>query len=159
MPMKAAFSNIIKEIVLPMENAFCFNNTTESIGYAAMYMKLYEAASQAKTNAIDNNLIVEPLLNSSYYVSNAAAPRSLLMAHRDLVRSLFRFQDKIVQQAIDNINEALTPFNGTYHGRNFSIVTVHVRRTDYTGYIKGKFNLTQLDELYFTRAFKFYKTR
>ncbi|MPC83715.1 Galactoside 2-alpha-L-fucosyltransferase 1 [Portunus trituberculatus] len=121
-------------------------------------MELYTAASQARAKATDNN-IREPLLNASYYVRNNPGPRSLLMAHRDLIRSLLVFREEIVNQAIDNINQALSTFNATYHRRSFSVVTVHVRRTDYTGYIGRKFNLMQLDELYFKKAFEFYKER
>ncbi|KAK8376242.1 hypothetical protein O3P69_008740 [Scylla paramamosain] len=121
-------------------------------------MKLYTAAAQARARAVDNN-IKEQLLNASYYVFNNPGPRSLLMAHRDLIRSLLTFRDEIVNKAIENIDQALSSFNATYRQRNFPVVTVHVRRTDYTGYIKGKFKLTQLDELYFERAFEFYKER
>lgn len=148
---------IFKNITLPVQNT-CFTNQTENVKFVTIYMKLYMAASQARARAIDNN-IREPLINTSYYVSNNPGPRSLLMAHRDLIRSLLVFQDYIINKAIDNINQALSPFNATYHRRSFSVVTVHARRTDYTGYIKGKFNLAQLDELYFNNAFEFYKER
>ncbi|KAK8375315.1 hypothetical protein O3P69_008294 [Scylla paramamosain] len=121
-------------------------------------MKLYTTAAQARARAVDNN-IKEQLLNASYYVFDNPAPRSILMAHRDLIRSLLTFRDEIVNKAIENIDQALSLFNATYRQRNFPVVTVHVRRTDYTGYIKRNYNLTQLDELYFERAFEFYKER
>ncbi|XP_045112462.1 monocarboxylate transporter 2-like isoform X2 [Portunus trituberculatus] len=150
-------STIFKNITLPAQNT-CFTNQTEKVKFVTVYMELYTAASQARAKATDNN-IREPLLNASYYVRNNPGPRSLLMAHRDLIRSLLVFREEIVNQAIDNINQALSTFNATYHRRSFSVVTVHVRRTDYTGYIGRKFNLMQLDELYFKKAFEFYKER
>ena len=147
-PMKDWLGRYMKNIVLPLQDSICFTNRTESIKYDTMYMKLYKAALRANTNAVDNT-VIEPLINVSYYVYNNPGPRGLLMAHRDLVRSLFTFRDEVVKQAVHNIDEALKAFNVAYYNRNFSVVTVHVRR----------FKLTQLDDFYFRGAFAFYKTR
>ncbi|KAK8380173.1 hypothetical protein O3P69_016663 [Scylla paramamosain] len=156
--MNATLSKIIKNIVLPVHDSNCFTRKTKRISYEDLCKKLYTTASQVRANT-SKTVITEPLLHTSFYVYTNPAPRDLLSAHRALVQSLFKFRDEVVKAAIKNIDAALKPFNATYYERDFSIITVHVRRTDYTWFIKHKYNLSQLDELYFTRAFQFYRER
>lgn len=157
--MQNNLQGVMKDISLPTHEAGCFPSNTTNLRYDAMYMKLYTAAKEARLGTTNKNLITTPLLNQSYYVFNNPGPRALLMDHRDLLRSILRFKDEIISKAIGNIDKAIKPYNATYYRRDFPIVTVHVRRSDYTGYIRGKYNLTQLDEVYFKRAFDFYKER
>ncbi|XP_050722693.1 galactoside alpha-(1,2)-fucosyltransferase 1-like [Eriocheir sinensis] len=157
--MQSNLRGVMKDISLPAHEAGCFPSNTTNLRYDAMYMKLYTAAKEARLGTTNKNLITTPLLNQSYYVFNNPGPRALLMDHRDLLRSILRFKDEVISKAIGNIDKAIKPYNATYYRRDFPIVTVHVRRSDYTGYIRGKFNLTQLDEVYFKRAFDFYKKR
>lgn len=158
--MSNSLGKIFKNIDLPIHDGSCFTKRMKFIKYDNLFKKLYTAASRASVNTRNKNFITEPLLNgSSYYVYDYPHPRKLIFAHRDLFRSLFKLRYSVVRNAIQNIDKALKPFNATYYKRNFNIVTVHVRRTDFTGFIRKAFNMTQVDKLYFTRAFQFFKKR
>lgn len=157
--MRSNLQRVMKDIFLPTHESGCFPSSTTNLTYEAMLMKLYTAAKEARLRVTDKNLITTPLLNQSYYLFDYPAPRDLLMDHRDLVRSILRFKDEVISKAIGNIDKAIKPYNATYYRRDFPIVTVHFRRSDYTDYIKMQYNMTQLDEVYFKRAFDFYKKR
>lgn len=152
--LNTSFANI----VMPHKKQGCFVGNPKGISYMGLYDKLYKAAAQVWTNTT-SNLITESLLDDSYYVGDYPEPRDLFLEHRKLLHSIFKFRDEVKENAIQNINNALQRFNATYHKRNFPIVTVHVRRTDYKRHMKIIHNLTQLGTLYFTNAFEFYKKR
>ncbi|XP_063852859.1 galactoside alpha-(1,2)-fucosyltransferase 1-like isoform X2 [Scylla paramamosain] len=156
--MHATLDKFFKNIVMPIKNPSCFMGKAKSISYMDLYDKLYRAAAQAWTNTT-SSVIKEPLLDTSYHVYDYPGPRDLFLEHRKLTHTLFKFRDEVMKNAVQNINNALMSFNATYHQRDFPIVTVHVRRTDYEGHMKMLFNLTQLGKLYYTNAFEFYKKR
>ncbi|KAK8379531.1 hypothetical protein O3P69_019457 [Scylla paramamosain] len=156
--MHATLDKFFKNIVMPIKNPSCFVGKAKSISYMDLYDKLYRAAAQAWTNTT-SSVIKERLLDTSYHVYDYPGPRDLFLEHRKLIHTLFKFRDEVMKNAVQNINNALMSFNATYHQRDFPIVTVHVRRTDYEGHMKMLFNLTQLGKLYYTNAFEFYKKR
>ena len=149
---------IFKNIAIPLKEPACFVGDAKKISYMGLYDKLYRAAVRVWTNTT-SNLITKPLLDTSYHIYDHPAPRDLFLPHRKLIHTLLKFRDEIIENAVRNINNALRSFNATYHQRTFPIVTVHVRRTDYQYHMKYMFNLTQLDKVYYTNAFEFYKKR
>ncbi|XP_045109658.1 galactoside 2-alpha-L-fucosyltransferase SEC1-like [Portunus trituberculatus] len=156
--MYTTLDKIFKNITLPIKKLGCFKHKPKEITYLELYDKLYRTAAQVRSNT-SSNLITEPLLKTSYHIKDYPGPRDLFLEHRKLIQSLFKFRDKVLENATRNINNALKSFNATYHQRDFPIVTVHVRRTDYTRHLKNRMNLTQLDKLYYNNAFEFYKKR
>ncbi|XP_063852770.1 galactoside alpha-(1,2)-fucosyltransferase 1-like isoform X2 [Scylla paramamosain] len=156
--MHENLNKIFKNIVVPVTNTSCFLGNTKSHSFMQLYDKLYRAAARVWTNST-SNIITEPLLDDIYYVSDYPEPRDLFLEHRKLIHTLFKFRDEVMKNAVQNINNALRSFNATYHQRDFPIVTVHVRRTDYERHLKIIHNLTQLGKLYYTNAFEFYKKR
>ncbi|MPC60295.1 Galactoside 2-alpha-L-fucosyltransferase 1 [Portunus trituberculatus] len=156
--MHTTLDKIFKNIDIPVKKPDCFVGKAKSTTYKSLYDKLYRAEATAQ-NTIISNIITEPLLDTPYHIYSYAAPRDLLLEYRKLIHSLFIFRDEVRQNAIRNIDTALRSFNATYHHRDFPIVTVHVRRTDYTKHLKNRINLTQLDKVYYTNAFEFYKKR
>ncbi|MPC65421.1 Galactoside 2-alpha-L-fucosyltransferase 1 [Portunus trituberculatus] len=156
--MHTTLDKIFKNIDIPVKKPDCFVGDARGTTYTSLYDKLYRAEATAQ-NTITSNIIIESLLDTPYHIYNFPAPRDLLLEHRNLIHSLFNFRDEVKQNAIRNIDNVLRSFNATYHHRDFPIVTVHVRRTDYERHLKNRFNLTQLDKLYFINAFEFYKKR
>ncbi|XP_045108933.1 galactoside alpha-(1,2)-fucosyltransferase 2-like isoform X2 [Portunus trituberculatus] len=156
--MYTTLDKIFKNIVTPVKKPACFVGKPKGISYMGLYDKLYRTAAQVLSNT-SSSFIPEPLLNTSYHIYDYPRPQDLLLEHRKLIQSLFKFRDEVMENAILNINNALRSFNATYHHRDFPIVTVHVRRTDYEKHMKNLFNLTQLNKHYYTNAFKFYKKR
>ncbi|XP_063852854.1 galactoside alpha-(1,2)-fucosyltransferase 1-like isoform X1 [Scylla paramamosain] len=156
--MHATLDKFFKSIVMPVRKPSCFVGKVKSISYMDLYDKLYRAEARAWTNTT-SSVIIEPLLDTSYHVYDFPEPRDLFLEHRKLIHTLFKFRDEVMKNAVQNINNALKSFNATYHQRDFPIVTVHVRRTDYEGHLKMLYKLTQLGKLYYTNAFEFYKKR
>ncbi|XP_063853060.1 galactoside alpha-(1,2)-fucosyltransferase 1-like isoform X2 [Scylla paramamosain] len=156
--MHATLDIFFKNIVTPVKNPSCFVGKAKRISYMGLYDKLYRAAARAWINT-NSSVIIEPLLDTSYHIHDFPEPRDLFLEHRKLIHTLFKFRDEVMKNAVQNINNALKSFNATYHQRDFPIVTVHVRRTDYEKHMKKLFNLTQLGKLYYTNAFEFYKKR
>ena len=90
--------------------------------YEAVYRILHAAAEEArkKTEAAaaaadhkeekdqDTTFIPRPILKRSYHVSNQPCPRSLMMAHRDLIHRTLTFRDEVLQRARDKIDQAIT---------------------------------------------------
>ena len=152
--MKNKLTSIFKNVELPLEKLQCFSRLKgqKHIRYAELYMKLYNW-TQAEGN------ITNPIHNATYYVNDYPNPRPLMLAYRDLIRSLFILKNELVKQAIRNIDKGLKAFNATYYTRNIPIVTVHVRRTDYLRHLMYFFKMKPLGDLYFKNAFQFYRER
>ncbi|XP_071531138.1 galactoside alpha-(1,2)-fucosyltransferase 1-like [Panulirus ornatus] len=156
--MNATLSRILRTMMLPVQDPSCFPKGPKWIHFRNLYKMLYKAANDARARA-PQSVVTEPLLKRSYFVYNNPCPRDLFMAHRGLIRRLLTFKEELLQRARDNINQALRRLNKKYKREQVTLITVHVRRGDYTNYIHVKFNLTQLDEVYFNRAFDFYRKK
>ena len=153
--MKNDLTSIFKNVELPLEGLRCFsrsNGHIKHIKYAELYIKLYNW-----TRAEGN--ITDPIHNTTYYVYDYPNPRVLLLAYRDLIRSIFIFKDELVEQAIKNIDKGLKAFSATYYSRSIPIVTAHIRRTDYQGHLMYLFKMKTLGDWYFKNAFQFYRER
>ncbi|XP_066970297.1 galactoside alpha-(1,2)-fucosyltransferase 2-like [Macrobrachium rosenbergii] len=153
--MKSTLSLYFKNISLPVQDFKCFTRNTKRIMYDNLYNMLHtKALEHFKRRDKGANM---NLLNESYYIFHHPCPREVITAHRSLVRKVLTFQDDIMKKAKRNIKKALKYKNRSWH--NSTLVTVHVRRRDYTRYIMKHYNLTQLDEVYFQRAFNFFRKR
>ncbi|XP_064092505.1 galactoside alpha-(1,2)-fucosyltransferase 2-like [Macrobrachium nipponense] len=153
--MKSTLSLFFKNISLPVQDFKCFTRNTKRIMYDDLYNMLHtEALEHFKRRDKGANM---NLLNESYYIFHHPCPRDVITAHRSLVREVLTFQDDVMKRAKRNVKRALKYKNRSWH--NSTLVTVHVRRRDYTRYMMKHYNLTQLDEVYFQRAFNFFRKR
>ncbi|XP_071531140.1 uncharacterized protein [Panulirus ornatus] len=156
--MNTTMSLILENVTLPVQDPSCFTKDTKRIFYHDLYRMLYQVAQDARARSTQE-VVTDPLLKRSYYVFNHPCPRDLIMAHRGLVRRLLTFKEELLQRARDSINQALRRLNKKYKREQVTLITVHVRRGDYTNYIRTHYNLTQLDEVYFNRAFDYYRRK
>ncbi|XP_068211164.1 galactoside alpha-(1,2)-fucosyltransferase 1-like [Palaemon carinicauda] len=151
--MKTILSQFFKNIPLPVQDFKCFTRKTKRIMYDDLYKTLHtKAVEHAKEldKAVNLNLLKE-----SYYIFHHPCPREVITAHRNLMHEVLAFHDDVRNKAKRSIKKALRYINRSWE--NSTLVTVHVRRRDYTQYIKKHYNLTQLDEVYFQRAFDFFR--
>ncbi|XP_042210108.1 galactoside alpha-(1,2)-fucosyltransferase 1-like [Homarus americanus] len=156
--MHENLSLIMKSVTVPVQDSKCFTKHTESILYGNLYNMLYKAADDARAQGTQD-LISEPLLKNSYYVSDHPCPRDLILAHRDVLHDVLAFKEDLLERARDNINNVIKSVNKTYIRENVTLITVHVRRGDYTRYLRKHYGLTQIDELYYKHAFDYYRRR
>ncbi|KAK3896156.1 hypothetical protein Pcinc_000176 [Petrolisthes cinctipes] len=159
--MQTTLSTSFEGIDLPVQDFQCFTKKTERIKYHILHTLLYgqvlKVVQQRDRNTSAHAIASKPtLMDRSYYVYHHPCPRDLLMTHRDLARRLLVFKPWVIARAQTNLKKALLGL-GVTRREDVTVVTVHVRRGDYTRYISKHYNLTQLDNVYFQRAFDFYR--
>ena len=152
--MKSTLSLFFNDISLPVQDFKCFTKQTRRIMYNDLYFMLHSKALQITERG---DVFNPNLLDDSYYIFHHPCPRELITEYRDLVRKVLSFKNDILIKAKRNINRALRYINRTW--RNSTLVTVHVRRRDYTRYLMKHYNLSQLNEVYFERAFNYYRNK
>ncbi|XP_069165910.1 galactoside alpha-(1,2)-fucosyltransferase 1 isoform X3 [Procambarus clarkii] len=148
---------IFPKLSLPVEDPKCFHGTPSRDNFSALYRNLSVRNSASGRNLVDSKL--HPyLLSESVYIYNYPCPWNLLLPLRDQLRQELVFHDAILNKAKMHLNHAVKSLlnNAT---KNITIITVHVRRTDYLNYIKVNYKLKPLKKTYFQRAFKFFRNR
>ena len=82
-------------------------------------------------------------------------PTSVSLFHRlqHYIKKEFKFKPTILQSAQKKLSELL---NGR---RNFILVGVHVRRTDYQQFLEGRFNAQLVGASYFSRAMEYFRKK
>ncbi|KAK4307693.1 hypothetical protein Pmani_020560 [Petrolisthes manimaculis] len=169
--MQTTLTTSFEGIDLPVQDFQCFTKNTHRIKYHLLHTLLYgqvlkvvQQRGNNNNNDDDNNndssahaTTSKPtLMDRSYYVYHHPCPRDLLMTHRDMARRLLVFKPWVIARAQANMKKALLGL-GVTRREEVTVVTVHVRRGDYTRYISRHYNLTQLDSVYFQGAFDFYR--
>ncbi|XP_063609357.1 galactoside 2-alpha-L-fucosyltransferase SEC1-like [Penaeus indicus] len=155
--MKEVLSWYFVNVSLPIQDPECFTKDTLRITFDDLYLLLQSRAS-SKSSGI-GGVVRTRLMDRSYYIYHHPCPRDVIMAHRNLVRSVLAFKEEVLTQARSNLQEALHRIRWPFPRDNTTVVSVHVRRRDYTTYILKHYNLTQLDETYFRRAFQHFRDR
>ncbi|ROT82341.1 Galactoside 2-alpha-L-fucosyltransferase 2 [Penaeus vannamei] len=153
--MKEVLSWYFVNVSLPIQDPECFTKDTLRITYDDLYLLLQSRAASSKSSGV----VRTRLMGRSYYIYHHPCPRDVIMAHRSLVRGVLAFREEVLAQARSNLQEALGRIQWPFPLDNTTVVSVHVRRRDYTAYILKHYNLTQLDEAYFRRAFQFFRDR
>nr|XP_045602559.1 galactoside alpha-(1,2)-fucosyltransferase 1-like [Procambarus clarkii] len=155
--MNKNLREIFPKLSLPVEDPKCFHGTTSKDNFSTLYKKLSVQNSANGRALVDSKLPPYPL-SESVYIDDNPCPWYILLPLRDQLRRELVFHDTILNKAKQQLNHAVKSLlnNAT---KNITIITVHVRRTDYLNYIKVNYKLTPLKKNYFQRAFKFFRHR
>ncbi|XP_042232473.1 galactoside alpha-(1,2)-fucosyltransferase 1-like [Homarus americanus] len=153
--LQKPLEKIFFKLDLPGEDPECFPRYTRSIRFTDLYRKL--VAESRKVVLSDEQPTHYPL-KETVYVKDNPCPPDMLFPFRDQFRQELVFKKELTDKARQKIDEGIKAL-GIYTNKNITKVTVHVRRTDYIGYIKSRFQLTPLDKLYFQRAFDFFRKK
>ncbi|XP_050294031.1 galactoside 2-alpha-L-fucosyltransferase SEC1-like [Anthonomus grandis grandis] len=81
-------------------------------------------------------------------------PELVLTWVQDIVQE-FRFRKKLREKA----QQTLLTFARKLPPRNYTFIGVHVRRTDYIGYLQRKYNSTPVKPQFFQNAMAYYKRK
>ncbi|XP_069159436.1 galactoside 2-alpha-L-fucosyltransferase SEC1-like [Procambarus clarkii] len=77
---------------------------------------------------------------------------------RDHFRQEFTFNQRILNEAKAQVAAALKAVNNLAL-TNATIVTVHVRRTDYLAHVQNYYGQSPVKDIYYQRAFNFFRNR
>ncbi|CAL4078844.1 unnamed protein product, partial [Meganyctiphanes norvegica] len=81
----------------------------------------------------------------------------LLFLYREQLRKEFVFKRSIIKAAWNHVTASLEVLGKL--GDDVTLVTVHVRRTDYKDWLKDHYNTGLIGTTYFRKAFQFYRER
>ncbi|XP_069960841.1 galactoside 2-alpha-L-fucosyltransferase Sec1-like isoform X2 [Cherax quadricarinatus] len=155
--MKIQIGPFFPKLSIPVEDHKCFPGHDTTDDFNNLYLKLIEWSAGRGTTLSDSQLHPYPLTKSTY-VRDYPCPRNLLLPLRDHFREELSFQPETIKKARYFLDNALKSVqdNST---EEMTIITVHVRRTDYLTFITYRYNILPLSMIYFVRAFNYYRER
>ncbi|XP_069176481.1 galactoside alpha-(1,2)-fucosyltransferase 1-like [Procambarus clarkii] len=146
---------IFPKLSLPVATGECYPRVTHSESFAKLYMKLF--AKSADSRALDDTQLYPYPLQQSVYVKDFPCPSHILITMRDHFRQEFTFNQRVLRKAKVQVAAALQALNTAL--RDATIVTVHVRRTDYLAHVKNYYKQSPVKDVYYQRAFNFFRNR
>ncbi|XP_069194654.1 galactoside alpha-(1,2)-fucosyltransferase 1-like [Procambarus clarkii] len=146
---------IFPKLSLPVATGECYPRVTHSESFAKLYMKLF--AKSADNRALDDTQLYPYPLQQSVYVKDFPCPSHILITMRDHFRQEFTFNQRVLRKAKVQVAAALQALNTAL--RDATIVTVHVRRTDYLAHVKNYYKQSPVKDVYYQRAFNFFRNR
>ncbi|XP_037784168.1 galactoside alpha-(1,2)-fucosyltransferase 1-like isoform X2 [Penaeus monodon] len=147
--MKKILTSYFENVWVPLNGSKCFAQHTQPISFHEMYKKLFTFS--------EGNPQAYPL-SESYFISNYPCPVDLLLPWREKFREDLVFKPKILEKARKKIHSSLEAA-GFAVWADLTVVTVHVRRTDYINHMKSRYGLAPLTKVYFHRAFDYFRER
>ncbi|XP_063586128.1 galactoside alpha-(1,2)-fucosyltransferase 1-like [Penaeus indicus] len=147
--MKKILTSYFDDVWVPLNGSKCFAQHTQPISFPKMYKKLVTFSK--------GNPQTYPL-SESYFINNYPCPVDLLLPRREKFKEDLVFKPEILEKARKQIHSSLEAA-GIAVSADLTVVTVHVRRTDYINHIKLRYGLTPLTEVYFQRAFDYFRER
>ncbi|KAK8722670.1 hypothetical protein OTU49_012153, partial [Cherax quadricarinatus] len=155
--MKHQIGPFFPKLSIPVEDHKCFPGHNTTSDYNDLYLKLIEWSGGRLPSIADSQLYPYPLKVSTY-VQDYPCPRTLLLPLRDHFREELSFQPETMKKARQMLDDALKTVrdNST---QPMTVITVHIRRTDYITYITYRHHLLPLRMIYFAKAFNYYRLR
>lgn len=147
--MKRILTTSFENVWVPLNGSKCFTQHTQRILYRNLYNQLF--------NFNEGNPEAYPL-SKSYFISNYPCPIELLLPWREKLSKVLVFKPKILEEARRRMHRSLEAA-GLAESPDLTVVTVHVRRTDYISYVKSRYGLAPLTATYFHRAFNYFRKR
>lgn len=147
--MKNILTTHFENIWVPLNDSSCFNHHTKAILFNDLYRKLF-AFSESNRRSYP--------LSESHFVRNYPCPLDLLLPWREKLKGVLVFKPEILEKARRQIRSALETA-GIVMSSDITLITVHVRRTDYIEHMKSRYGLRPLTKNYFSRAFDYFRDR
>ncbi|XP_069159815.1 galactoside alpha-(1,2)-fucosyltransferase 1-like [Procambarus clarkii] len=156
--LNASLVVIFPKLSLPVAAGECYPRLTQHESFASLYMKLFaKSAGSSDRTLYDTQLYPYPL-QQSVYINDFPCPSHILITMRDHFRQEFTFNQRILNEAKAQVAAALKAVNNPAL-TNATIVTVHVRRTDYLAHVQNYYGQSPVKDIYYQRAFNFFRNR
>ncbi|XP_045595286.2 galactoside 2-alpha-L-fucosyltransferase SEC1-like [Procambarus clarkii] len=155
--MNSQLGSIFPKLSLPVENHKCFPGHAAQDTFIQLYKKLAAKTPSRSRAMFDLQLQHYPLMES-VYVSDYPCPAHLLLSLRDQFRHEFAFSEKVLKTARIALDDAVKRVY-TDSSAVITIITVHIRRTDYLKHVKNFYKEYPVDMIYFHEAFNFFRNR